>query len=272
FYVVFRLIFSLGLAVLALYWPVSKRKPPLGYLPNLTEPSQQQGGSSNIVDRTPSSFHPYGNNTGSRIGNRSLNIRAVPSGLAGFGEPQPSTEVVVREDKESAGSTHNGGPGGPGGGGHRPPNLRPGGPGVGGYGSYWCSLEEAFGDNQSAVVYCRVKDVRPVMTYIWASFVLLELCVAYLAGDFALNRTRTRRAAEGKLDACYDAEEMAADGSGSSGAGSATVALDGDEQPRPQPRPRQGHSGISITVTDTDAPAAGAGVGQGTMLRDHQRG
>ncbi|KAF8937568.1 hypothetical protein EDD21DRAFT_386091 [Dissophora ornata] len=141
YYVVFRVLFSLGLAVLALYWPARQMKPPVGYLPNLGYPphhgngphtggARNGGGSSNTTGG-PSDY-PIGNG-----------INHDPSYRPGKGNDSGSNAL-----------------------------------------SRWCAVEEAFGDSQSAVVYCQVKAIRPGLTYVWAVLVVVELCAAAMAGDF----------------------------------------------------------------------------------------
>ncbi|KAG0249422.1 hypothetical protein BG011_009324 [Mortierella polycephala] len=124
-YIVIRVAFSLGLAVLILYWPASGLQPPVGYLPNLTDIHRTSG------------------------------TKRAPSGHSS--------------------STH------------------PGGPGVSVRDDDWCSLAEAFGDNQSAGVYCRVNAIRPAIAYIWASLTVLELLLAFMALDFSSRKWNKNR-------------------------------------------------------------------------------
>lgn len=49
--------------------------------------------------------------------------------------------------------------------------------------AHWCSIEESYGDNQSAFVFCQVKHIRPAMVYFWASLILVEIGMAYMAGE-----------------------------------------------------------------------------------------
>ncbi|CAO3574655.1 unnamed protein product [Mortierella alpina] len=314
YYIAFRILFSCGLAVLALYWPASKRKPPLGYLPNLKESqNQHQGDGSDSHDNSSSdSSSSRGADTQH---NSTITSTIVTRALLSYEssrhmDPIPpipatgSTSITLRSNKrkrqspsshdddgssiedsaksdnlENSAAGHYGhssseatSPGG-----RIPPNLRPGGPGSGGYGSHWCSLEEAFGDNQSAVVYCQVKDVRPVMTYVWASLILLELCVAYCAGDFAVAGTR-RQKGRSQLVAVDDEDH---DLESKEFATTAEDIRSGTEAQSQRPPwttggqspvhaqgldPHMGHSGISITVTEAGAEGAGVGHG-GTMNR-----
>lgn len=57
----------------------------------------------------------------------------------------------------------------------------------------WCAEEESYGDDESAAVYCRAKVIRPVVTYVWAVFLIVELCIAAMAGDFSKHGIRRRR-------------------------------------------------------------------------------
>ncbi|KAF9956453.1 hypothetical protein BGZ72_002777 [Mortierella alpina] len=326
YYIAFRILFSCGLAALALYWPASKRKPPLGYLPNLRESQNQHQGDDSV-----SHHHNNSNNNSTGGGDTQHNSTITPTIVArAFLSFEPSKKLdptppttsttlsttpsfrtkskrqrssfdddnnnnngaPIEDDNssdnvESAASDHYGTSGsGKGPGGHIPPNLRPGGPGSGGYGSHWCSLEEAFGDNQSAVVYCQVKDVRPIMTYVWASLILLELCVAYCAGDFSVAGTRHQRHSQsvsGGDRSAHDDDDRKGDLESRTGAAVAVAATDnypemeerqpqwttvgpGQDQAQRQGRQLGGHSGISITVTEADAEGAGVGY-SGSMDR-----
>ncbi|KAF9287939.1 hypothetical protein BGZ68_001071 [Mortierella alpina] len=313
YYIAFRILFSCSLAVLALYWPASKRKPPLGYLPNLRESqNHHQGNESAPQDHnnihntsggdtqhnstiTPTivsrAFLSYGSSkesaltppTSTSTSIRNIKSKRQSSSYEDDQEGNPIKDDHHFENLESAASGHYGNSGsGTETVGHIPPNLRPGGPGSGGYGSHWCSLEEAFGDNQSAVVYCQVKDVRPVMTYVWVSLILLELCAAYCAGDFSA--AGTRRQKEDQLmavdDDNYDLESRTVavvasteNHSGMEGQESQpqwTTVGEGLAQ-APEQDNQLGHSGISITVTEADAVGAGVGFSgswdQGQTLR-----
>ncbi|KAF9180716.1 hypothetical protein BGZ51_004437, partial [Haplosporangium sp. Z 767] len=147
-YIVIRVVFSLGLTVLILYWPASGLRPPVGYLPNFTD-----------VHRAPG-------------------VKRVPNSRAANAQSS---------------------------------NTQPGGPGVGGYEDDWCSLAEAFGDNQSAEVYCRVNAIRPAIAYTWASLIVLELLLAFMALDFSSrkwnkNKNKSRQHWEGVEVSGFGAE------------------------------------------------------------------
>ncbi|KAF9426291.1 hypothetical protein BGZ94_006720 [Podila epigama] len=79
--------------------------------------------------------------------------------------------------------------------------------------SHWCSFEESFGDDQSANVYCQVKHIRPAMTYFWASLVLVELVLSFLAGDFTkakkdpVEMDEIKAAEEGRMTTLSDPEK-----------------------------------------------------------------
>ncbi|KAF9573414.1 hypothetical protein EC968_008596 [Mortierella alpina] len=325
YYIAFRIVFSCGLAVLALYWPASKRKPPLGYLPNLRESQNQHSGDGFVSHNN--NINNTSNNNGGGGGNTQYNSAITPTLVAralipyelseetnlipptststststsrsrkskrqrsSYDDIDNDNDGALTQDKnssdnlESAASGHyghTGGSGGTGPGGHIPPNLRPGGPGSGGYGSHWCSLEEAFGDNQSAVVYCQVKDVRPIMTYVWASLILLELCVACCAGDFTIAGTTRQKRRSSPLVAVDDGDEDLDLESKRVAAVAATSSenhhprMEAQEPQSPWTTVEQGqvhsqgqghhhplgYSGISITVTEAGADGAGVGYG-----------
>ncbi|KAF9983809.1 hypothetical protein BGZ75_004724 [Mortierella antarctica] len=309
YYIAFRILFSCGLAALALYWPASKRKPPLGYLPNLRESQNQNQGDRSVSHDNNESSRGDDTQPNPTIAPAIVARAFLPHRLTKETSPTPPASAFIRskkskrqrssyddddgaliEDKtsseklESAASGHYGhsGAAGTGPGGRIPPNVRPGGPGSGGYGSHWCSLEEAFGDNQSAVVYCQVKDVRPIMTYVWASLILLELCVAYCAGDFAIAGTRRQKGRSYLVAVDDDNHDL----EGRSVAAVAVTASEnhsGVEVQEQQPpwttveqdlvqsqgqAHRLGHSGISITVTEAGAEGAGVGY-SGSMDQGH---
>ncbi|KAF9437107.1 hypothetical protein BGZ76_001980 [Entomortierella beljakovae] len=187
FYIIFRVFFSLGLAVLAIYWPASRMKPPMGYAPNagVTYPHAQDGHKTPGRLMDGGGFEdPFGN--GSR--NNNVHQRLIGSG---------------NDDDEDDDNDDNDG---------KNRVLK-----------HWCALEQTFGDNQSAIVYCRVKGIRPGVTYGWAALVILELGIAAMAGDFSKDRGRRSRigveaVAEGRESNISDEYEDEELGNTSSGA------------------------------------------------------
>ncbi|KAG0055499.1 hypothetical protein BGZ83_008375 [Gryganskiella cystojenkinii] len=173
-HITLRFVASFGIAVLALYWPASNLKPPMGYLPGLDNYHHRHPTpSSTSREPTPTQMaSPSPTLTSNSIiyGALDVNVPVVSS-------PRYGNNHGENNNGNSGswnGNGNGGGDGGPGNGGHH-----------GNYGNRWCALEEAFGDNQSAIVYCQVKTVRPAMTYVWAILVIVELCIAYMAGDFS---------------------------------------------------------------------------------------
>ncbi|KAK3813188.1 MAG: hypothetical protein J3Q66DRAFT_347603 [Benniella sp.] len=150
-YILTRVLFSLGLVTLALYWPAGQMKPPMGHLPdipNTGERFRDYGGNGMLTDTGRGS---------SRIG--------PPSSPPPFlNNNYPSKHGGHPREGDDDGLSDDGIPDGP---------------------NRWCAWETEFGDNQSAVVYCRVNDIRPAITYIWATLIVVELCIAAMAGDFS---------------------------------------------------------------------------------------
>jgi len=145
-YIFTRVLFSLGLVTLALYWPAGQMKPPMGHLPD--------------IPNTGERFRDYGNGMmmDRRIGHPSP---PPPPPPPSFQNNYPSKHSREGDDD---GLSDDGIPDGT---------------------NRWCAWEAEFGDNQSAVVYCRVNDIRPAITYIWATLIVVELCIAAMAGDFS---------------------------------------------------------------------------------------
>ncbi|KAF9578832.1 hypothetical protein BGW38_005177, partial [Lunasporangiospora selenospora] len=167
-YIVFRLAFSFGLFALAIYWPIKDLEPPSVDQVNshlnsdtnsdvfplqrrsvLAVTDEEQGNSllSNVRDFRIASADP--------ILQRSTFTRRDEEG--------DRMESSARSDESAIGVNI----------GH-------------GHKSEWCGPEKAFGDEQSAIVFCHATDIRPIMTYIWAGFLLLELAIAYFEGDLSL--------------------------------------------------------------------------------------
>ncbi|KAI1314324.1 hypothetical protein EDD11_002265, partial [Mortierella claussenii] len=166
FYLLLRIVWSVGLVTLTLYWPARQMQFPIGYLPNFnngeTSHLQHERDHGNRIEHGNASHglvgggHGWDNNHNSNSNNAQI---LIPTKTA-------SQYTGSNDDKS--------GPGGPGG---------EGTGGVtndgGGYGSrHWCAVEQAFGDNQSATVYCQVKTIRPGITYSWAILLIVELGMA----------------------------------------------------------------------------------------------
>ncbi|KAG0364973.1 hypothetical protein BC939DRAFT_463235 [Gamsiella multidivaricata] len=185
-YIVFRILFSLGLAALALYWPARQLSPPMGYLPNMGSDPNVEGGPNHVNNYGDE----YRNGTSIRGGNNTSQGSGVGSSTTlGNDSSYPFTNYT------RASGTHHDYDSHPGlGHGYANNNSSPGtsaGDMDSDDFSPWCAYEKAFGDNQSAVVYCRAKEIRPIVTYVGAIFVVIELCVAAMAGDFSASRSRS---------------------------------------------------------------------------------
>lgn len=158
-YIFLRVLFSLGLVTLALYWPARQLKPPMGHLPELP----------NSGERFRDFRNGIGPLTGSGHGGDGIGPHSSSFGDRELSPPPPfsskhSGHAFNTREGEDDGLSDDGVPDGP---------------------NRWCAWEEEFGDNQSAVVYCRVNDIRPAITYIYAILIVVELCIAAMAGDFS---------------------------------------------------------------------------------------
>jgi len=229
-YLALRLICSFGLAALALYWPASNLKPPMGYLPGL----------DTYRHRRP----PPPTTTGDMTGNGTSTGVGGNWGRNGTQTWNNGTGPTGRPSGGRNGSGDNGaGPNGDGepgsGGGHH-----------GGYGSRWCQLEEAFGDNQSAVVYCQIKTIRPAMTYVWAILVIAELCIAFMAGDFSTAKASEDAEQPLEMSEHQEQEEILED-----------AVEDGHVQ----------HNSRSDSIPCMDVEASAGGMGEPTPLRSSSR-
>ncbi|KAF9117000.1 hypothetical protein BGX27_007054 [Mortierella sp. AM989] len=201
YYVIFRILFSLGLAALALYWPVHNPKPPSGNLSGGGGLPKYPHANNELRNDTE-----YGYASGAYNGmgdNYTFDIEAKANGYRVQGKSSGNS------------STYYG--------------LR-----------HWCAMEQAYGDDESATVYCRVRLIRPGLTYTWAVLVILELGAAAMAGDFSKNRgqLRTGRTAveddveddEGKgkdLSGRYGEEELGSNNNNNSYTRSAEVMTEG---------------------------------------------
>ncbi|KAG0298868.1 hypothetical protein BGZ98_010442 [Dissophora globulifera] len=144
-YIIIRVLLTLGIVVLALYWPARHLKPPLGSLPDIDSPRSSHHGDGPYPDGDLSG----GGNGTTRHGGTGPNEKITGSTVG-----MNASQNLNNQHTKSYGLTR------------------------------WCALEEAYGDDDSATVYCNVKVVRPAFTYIWAVFLCVELCVAAMAGDF----------------------------------------------------------------------------------------
>ncbi|KAF9149849.1 hypothetical protein BG015_008341 [Linnemannia schmuckeri] len=125
--------------------------------------------------------------------------------------------------------------------------------------SPWCSEEESYGDDESAAVYCRSKVIRPVVTYVWSVFLIVELCIAAMAGDFSKHGIRRRRQSFGDegmeeyyrhpRENQYHQEEIV------------VVSGDAEKQSERVTDERHGQSVQSLAISDGAGTAAGTGAG-----------
>ncbi|KAF9375153.1 hypothetical protein CPB97_011670 [Podila verticillata] len=164
-----RIFFGLGLAALALYWPASGRKPPMGYLPRDTQLYKEK--PAWFGRRRPSSPSPtlvIASSTilpSPTVSPTTLVINSANTYSSRNSYPDPDQELkslTAARTNRSHGQGNN--------------NNR-------NAAAHWCSVEESYGDNQSALVYCQVNHIRPAMVYFWVSLVLAEIGVAYMAGE-----------------------------------------------------------------------------------------
>lgn len=162
-----RIFFALALVALAVYWPASGRKPPMGYLPRGDTSKQHnerpwregRGGPSSSSLATPSTTLSSSTVSPTPI---SINADSI-SGNSSDSEPEFKSFMAARTNKSYGQGNNN----------NRNATA------------HWCSIEESYGDNQSAFVYCQVKHIRPAMVYLWASLVIIELGMAYMAGELS---------------------------------------------------------------------------------------
>lgn len=235
-YLTIRLICSFGLAALALYWPASNLKPPMGYMPGLDTYHHR---------RPPPPPPPQPTTTGDMTGN---GTSTSSGGNWGRNDTQawnnngtgPSSRSWGGGVYNGSGQGRNGTDGQPGsGGGHH-----------GGYGSRWCQLEEAFGDNQSAIIYCQIKTIRPAMTYVWAILVIVELCIAFMAGDFSSSKATEDAEQPLEMSEPQEQEEILEE-----------AGVNGPIQ----------HSSRSNSIPNMDDEASAGGMGEPTPVRSSAR-
>ncbi|KAF9923950.1 hypothetical protein FBU30_005999 [Linnemannia zychae] len=168
-YTLIRIIFSLGLTILALYWPAGQFKAPIGKLNNASTARDNQpihGNDTLISNSLPSPTTtsttptPTGFIFTASVPEYSHNIAADPN------------RTMLSVGQRSYYNRHN----------RKGRQQEP----------PWCIEEKEFGDDESAVVYCRVKVIRPIVTYVWAVFLVVELCIAAMAGDFSKHGIRRK--------------------------------------------------------------------------------
>ncbi|KAI9232867.1 MAG: hypothetical protein BYD32DRAFT_440580 [Podila humilis] len=164
-----RIFFGLGLAALALYWPASGRKPPMGYLPRDTwqhkeKPAWIGRGRPPLLSPTlvtPSStILPSPTVSPTTLMINSANTYSSRS-ISTDPDQEPKSLAAARTNRSHGQGNNN----------NRNATA------------HWCSVEESYGDNQSALVYCQVNHIRPAMVYFWVSLVLFEIGMAYMAGE-----------------------------------------------------------------------------------------
>ncbi|KAF9202937.1 hypothetical protein BGZ49_006956 [Haplosporangium sp. Z 27] len=166
YYATLRIILSLGLAALALYWPASQSKAPMGQVPKSGGPKNLEVGgdaykfdSGNVNEPI---FKRTTNNNTTGLGNYHRSGNYTRS--RGQGPTPAGVSNGVGDDGWNYGS---------------------------GFGwKHVCAFEHTFGDAQSASVYCRVKSIRPGITYGWAVLVIIELGVAAVVGDLSKSAGR----------------------------------------------------------------------------------
>ncbi|KAF9992835.1 hypothetical protein BGZ80_003256, partial [Entomortierella chlamydospora] len=157
-YTIFRIVFSIGLFVLAIYWPAINSPTPIGHLPNSGGPKYPPSRNSYTQghESTNGTSYSYGDS------NSTMALGARTRG-SGYHNSNPNASPSTKGKSWSYAYSH------------------------------FCALEQTFGDNQSASVYCQVKVIRPGVTYAWAVLLIIELCIAASAGDFSKNRGRPMR-------------------------------------------------------------------------------
>ncbi|KAG0205257.1 hypothetical protein BGX33_008007 [Mortierella sp. NVP41] len=182
-YTTVRVLFSLGLTILALYWPAGQFKAPTGNLntaPTIGEHQPINGNGSYIYTPPPT---PAPTSTIVSPPPPGQNINNTLNGEA--------SRASMHEMGYYVGSRHN-----------RKGRQRE---------QPWCAEEESYGDDDSAAVYCRVKVIRPVVTYIWAVFLVVELCIAAMAGDFSKHGIRREHRSYDDVEEVEEGQEVAGD-------------------------------------------------------------
>lgn len=261
-YTLARVTFSLGLTILALYWPAGQFKPPMGKqnIPPTAGEHQPIHGNNTLTYNHPLSFSPSPSRmTPTLTVAPSPTLTPTSSIVSGSG-PTPTPQFndgketnLTRASTDTAtvgyyvGSRH----------------KRGGNP----KDSSWCAEEESYGDDESAAVYCRTKVIRPVVTYVWSVFLIVELCIAAMAGDFSKHGIRRRRQSFGDegMEEYYrhprenQQEEIVVVG----GVDVEKLSERADE--------RRGQSVQSLVVSDGSVVGTAAGTGAGAHEQQHSR-
>ncbi|KAG0092230.1 hypothetical protein BGZ92_010459 [Podila epicladia] len=163
-----RIFFALVLVALALYWPASGRKPPMGYNPRGDRSKHHRERSwHDGRGGTPSLSLAIPSTTTLSSPAVSPTIPASTNSISGYNSDSDlefKSLMAARINKNHGQGNNN--------------NNR-------NASEHWCSVEESYGDNQSAFVYCQVKHIRPVMVYFWVGLVIVELGMAYMAGELS---------------------------------------------------------------------------------------
>ncbi|KAG0297334.1 hypothetical protein BGZ96_006898 [Linnemannia gamsii] len=188
-YTLARVTFSLGLTILALYWPAGQFKAPMGKQNVPTFEDHQPSNGNNGLPYNPSPY-PRPSPQPSRVTSMFTSAPTptqTPTGTVISGPTPTPTPIFSNNRMETnftrsangstmayyIGSRHN-----------RKGRQKE---------ELWCAEEESYGDDESAAVYCRAKVIRPVVTYVWSVFLIVELCIAAMAGDFSKHGIRRRR-------------------------------------------------------------------------------
>ncbi|KAG0100151.1 hypothetical protein BGZ93_003855 [Podila epicladia] len=155
-------------STLALYWPASGRKPPMGYNPRGDRSKHHRERSwHDGRGGTPSLSLAIPSTTTLSSPAVSPTIPASTNSISGYNSDSDlefKSLMAARINKNHGQGNNN--------------NNR-------NASEHWCSVEESYGDNQSAFVYCQVKHIRPVMVYFWVGLVIVELGMAYMAGELS---------------------------------------------------------------------------------------
>ncbi|KAK5827651.1 hypothetical protein F5H01DRAFT_331992 [Linnemannia elongata] len=187
-YTIARVTFSLSLTILALYWPAGQFKAPMGKQntpPSMGEHQPIQGNNT-LTYNYPSPLTPPPSRmtptftavpSPTSIPTNTIVSRSGPTPAPQFNDGMEKNLTRASADNSTTGYYT----------GFR--HKRGGHP----KDSSWCAEEESFGDDESAAVYCRAKVIRPVVTYIWSVFLIVELCIAAMAGDFSKHGIRRRK-------------------------------------------------------------------------------
>ncbi|OAQ25914.1 hypothetical protein K457DRAFT_22733 [Linnemannia elongata AG-77] len=262
-YTIARVTFSLGLTILALYWPAGQFKAPMGKQntpPSMGEHQPIQGNNTLTYNYTspltppPSRMTPTFTAVPSptSIPTNTIVSRSGPTPAPQFNDGMGTNLTRASADTSTTGYYT----------GFR--HKRGGHP----KDSSWCAEEESFGDDESAAVYCRAKVIRPVVTYIWSVFLIVELCIAAMAGDFSKHGIRRRKQSfgdEGMEDYYRHPRENQQQ--------EEVVVVGGGDVEKLSGREADVSHGQSVqTVSISDGSAAGTGAGVHQPRHHHRPG